>query len=191
MPIPPVQWLRKKWMFGAAGFVVLVAVFTLLRASPWSHPMMAGDIPLPFGQKGALQGSLTKFGQRNGIDVYDVAFDHSEVSEHLTNEACDDGDTDSGDGCSDACVIEESTNCQGSPSVCLSFNAYVKKLADTSKNGQVSATEALLLQIVVFEAQEKEYPTVEQYDVNRDRAVDSTDLSIVITELKILAPPSR
>ena len=84
MPTLPIQWLRKKAMFGAAGFVVLLAVFTLFRASPWRHPMMAGDIPLPFGQEGALQGSLTKFGQRNGIDVYDVTFDHSEVSEHLT-----------------------------------------------------------------------------------------------------------
>lgn len=84
MPTLPIQWLRKKAMFGAAGFALLIAVFTLLQASPWSHPLMAGNIPLPFGEAGALQGSLTKFGQRNGIDVYDVTFDHSEVSEHLT-----------------------------------------------------------------------------------------------------------
>ncbi len=84
MPTLPIQWLRKKAMFGAAGFVVFLAVFTLLQTSPWSQPMMAGGIPLPFGQGNMLQGSLTKFGQKNGIDVYDVTFEHSEVSEHLT-----------------------------------------------------------------------------------------------------------
>ncbi|MFP2909347.1 DUF4215 domain-containing protein, partial [Pyxidicoccus sp. 3LFB2] len=33
-------------------------------------------------------------------------------------EACDDGDTTSGDGCSGACVIEAGYSCSGSPSVC-------------------------------------------------------------------------
>ena len=35
-----------------------------------------------------------------------------------TNEACDDGNTDDGDGCSSACAIEEGWDCAGEPSVC-------------------------------------------------------------------------
>lgn len=34
------------------------------------------------------------------------------------SEACDDGDTDAGDGCSAACAIEHGWTCSGAPSVC-------------------------------------------------------------------------
>jgi len=36
-----------------------------------------------------------------------------------TEEACDDGDLDSGDGCSNACHVEAGYSCTGSPSVCV------------------------------------------------------------------------
>ena len=35
-------------------------------------------------------------------------------------EGCDDGNTEDGDGCSSACLIEEGFNCQGTPSECTS-----------------------------------------------------------------------
>lgn len=34
-------------------------------------------------------------------------------------EACDDGDTDNGDGCSSTCTIETDCSCQGEPSTCF------------------------------------------------------------------------
>ena len=37
-----------------------------------------------------------------------------------TEEGCDDGNTDDGDGCSSACQIESGYNCSGEPSVCSS-----------------------------------------------------------------------
>lgn len=87
MPTLPTLWLGKKLIFGVSALTVLIAVVVAVNSSPWSRPLMAGDIPLPFGEKGStLHGALTKFGQRNGIDVFDVFFDHSEVSEHLLTD---------------------------------------------------------------------------------------------------------
>ncbi|MBR58381.1 MAG: hypothetical protein CMH54_10215 [Myxococcales bacterium] len=40
------------------------------------------------------------------------------VVQAATNEACDDGNTDDGDGCSSACVVEEGWDCAGEPTVC-------------------------------------------------------------------------
>jgi cysteine-rich repeat protein len=37
-----------------------------------------------------------------------------------TGEACDDGDTSSGDGCSVGCTVESGYTCTGEPSVCIS-----------------------------------------------------------------------
>ncbi len=87
MPTLPTLWLRKKVIFGVAILTVLIAAVVTVNVSPWSHPLMAGDIPLPFGERGStLHGALTKFGQKNGIDVFEVSFDHSEVSEHLQTD---------------------------------------------------------------------------------------------------------
>jgi len=38
-----------------------------------------------------------------------------------TGQACDDGDTDDGDGCSALCELEEGWDCSGSPTVCSSI----------------------------------------------------------------------
>ena len=35
-----------------------------------------------------------------------------------SGEVCDDGDTSSGDGCSNSCLVEPGYNCSGTPSVC-------------------------------------------------------------------------
>lgn len=105
-------------------------------------------------------------------------------------EACDDDDTDSGDGCSDACAIEEKTNCQGSPSVCISYNAFVKKLAnikDSDSEG-TRGRKALTVELDLLEVTEKDYALVKKYDINNDGKVDSTDVDAISEELTILAP---
>lgn len=105
------------------------------------------------------------------------------------NEACDDGDTDAGDGCSATCGVEENFNCtKTSPSVCITYNEFVKNLADTNKNGTVSDNEALLLTLDLADAPSKTYETVKKYDINNDGVVNNTDLLAIFAELDILAP---
>lgn len=38
------------------------------------------------------------------------------------DEKCDDGDVDSGDGCSNDCKVEDGWTCTGEPSVCTIIN---------------------------------------------------------------------
>lgn len=54
------------------------------------------------------------------------------------SEACDDGDTDAGDGCSTACAIEAGWTCAGAPSVCATTcGDGVKAGAEQCDDGNV------------------------------------------------------
>lgn len=105
-------------------------------------------------------------------------------------EQCDDGDTDSTDGCSAVCVQESGFTCTGdAPSLCLTYNQIVKKLADIDPvNAVVSQREALILTIDMIFAPGQPYATVSRFDINGDGVVNQVDRDIVSTELSILAP---
>ncbi len=105
-------------------------------------------------------------------------------------EQCDDANPDLGDGCTDACSIEEKFRCTGTPSVCLSYNAYVKVISGIKDSDSVDAKgrKALLLVVNIMEAQDKEYDLVKRYDINNDGVIDSVDSGLADDELAILAP---
>ncbi len=104
------------------------------------------------------------------------------------SETCDDGDTDSGDGCSSLCAIEPHFRCIGTPSVCQSYNAFVLALADTNHNGVVSDTEALVLTLDLVDAPDQPYNSVSRFDIDNDGDVDTTDVTLILAELDVLAP---
>jgi cysteine-rich repeat protein len=116
-------------------------------------------------------------------------------------EACDDGDTDSGDGCSNQCAQEDNFRCetlQGQATSCISYLNYVKTLADTNTDGTVSDDEAVELIMQSVEATDKPYADVKKFDVDLDGDVDDiydldandpkSDVIIIIEQLDILAP---
>ncbi len=106
-------------------------------------------------------------------------------------EVCDDHNTTSGDGCSVTCTVEANFSCtKDSPSVCISYNDFVKALADTNHNGTVSDSEALLVTLDLADAPGQPYDTVKKYDINADGVVDNADFSAISTELEVLAPQS-
>ncbi len=81
----PARWTRKNLLAGVALVLVLSVAYVLLQPKQIAKPLFFGSIPIPFAYQdsSSLRGSLTLFGQRNGIDVYEVAFDHAEPSELL------------------------------------------------------------------------------------------------------------
>ncbi len=80
--------LQKGWqraVYAAVAISVVLLSFVLLHSPKQSDTLMLGDIPIPFGMNNSsLKGSITLFGQRNGISVFEVEFNHGEASEHLT-----------------------------------------------------------------------------------------------------------
>ncbi len=105
-----------------------------------------------------------------------------------TDETCDDANVVSGDGCSNMCATESEYRCTGTPSSCISYLDFVKNLADTNRNGTVSDTEALILTLDVADAPDQPYNTVSQFDIDADGDVDNTDVTLILTQLDILAP---
>lgn len=106
-----------------------------------------------------------------------------------TGEQCDDGKpSQSGDGCSTTCAVEAKFTCTGAPSVCLSYNAIVKRLADTNANGIVDDREALNLALDMINAPDQPYAA--KFDINGDAVVNQIDSDIVMSELTSLAPLS-
>ncbi len=104
-------------------------------------------------------------------------------------EACDDGDTTGGDGCSATCTVESNFSCnRATPNVCITYNQFVKNLADTAPtNGTVSQNEALLVTLRIGDAiSNQQYDA--GLDINGDGVFNSIDSSAIFTELDILAP---
>jgi cysteine-rich repeat protein len=84
LPIPA-HWSTRtvRVSAGVAGLFV-VAALLVLTTGTFDQPFVYKDIPLPFGgQTTSLRGAVTLFGQRNGINVYDVTFNNEESLEHL------------------------------------------------------------------------------------------------------------
>ncbi len=105
-------------------------------------------------------------------------------------EQCDDANSDFGDGCNDACSTEEKFRCTGAPSVCLSYNAYVKVISGI-KDADSAATrgrKSLLVELDLIEAPDKAYDLVKKYDINNDGVVDAVDVEAIREELSVLAP---
>ncbi len=81
----PARWSKQTIAVASAPIVALALAFVLLQEGAVPAPRMFGSIPLPFlSESSSLQGSLTLFGKRNGIDVYEVNFNHAEPFEHLS-----------------------------------------------------------------------------------------------------------
>ncbi len=78
-------WASKKALTGIAGVTVMVVLFLVLgHASRASKPLLFQGIPIPFAVDHAnLQGSITRFGKRNNIDVLDVTYNNGEHKEIL------------------------------------------------------------------------------------------------------------
>lgn len=105
-----------------------------------------------------------------------------------SGETCDDGNAANTDGCSSTCIVETDFSCTGAPSTCQSYLEFVKALADTNTDGTVSDNEALVLTLDVADAPAQPYNTVSQFDIDGDGDVDNTDVTIILTQLDILAP---
>jgi cysteine-rich repeat protein len=112
------------------------------------------------------------------------------------SEACDDNNTDSGDGCSNLCAIEANFRCvtlPGQATVCTSYLNYVLSLADkntvgTPGHGVVSNAESDSLTWIILGALDKPYTDVKEFDMNTDGIVDGIDIVIIFDQLDILAP---
>ncbi|MBI3784775.1 MAG: VCBS repeat-containing protein, partial [Deltaproteobacteria bacterium] len=55
-------------------------------------------------------------------------------------EACDDGNTSNGDGCSDACMVQAGYVCAGQPSVCIAFTPTVTGTATSTPSPILTPT---------------------------------------------------
>lgn len=75
----------KKAVAAALCITAVLLAIVFLTAPKETESLMLGDIPIPFGMNGSsLKGSITLFGQRNDISVFEVEFNHGEASEHLS-----------------------------------------------------------------------------------------------------------
>jgi uncharacterized delta-60 repeat protein len=100
---------------------------SLVSTTPYSTPINQSTAPLTIG--GDSNWDLW-YGYVDEVRVYDRALTQAEIqADHsymsicgdgtvAASEACDDGDTNNGDGCSSTCQVEPGYVCNGSPSIC-------------------------------------------------------------------------
>lgn len=88
MPILPISRLKRRVLLIGAAVTILVSFIVTVELVSKNHRSTDKDIPLPFGQQGSsLKGELTLAGARSGgINVYDVTFNHGELSAHLASD---------------------------------------------------------------------------------------------------------
>lgn len=85
MPTMDAPWLGKKLLIGVAALSAAFVLLTIVRSTTERPTLADRTIPVPFlsNAGSSLKGSLTFFGKRNGIDVYEVKFNNGEPFEHL------------------------------------------------------------------------------------------------------------
>lgn len=85
--LQPAAWVKKSRIV-VGSIVAVLALAVLLQAGPPQGSFVTQEgltIPMPFLRQdtGKLAGRVTFFGQRNGIDVYEVTYNNGEISEDL------------------------------------------------------------------------------------------------------------
>lgn len=81
----PAPWISKKHLIGA-GVVTLVLTITLgIQAQPRVYEKTFAGVPIPFlPADESLAASVEFYDTRNGIDIYEVRFEHGELAEWLS-----------------------------------------------------------------------------------------------------------
>lgn len=82
---------------------------------------------------------LSSFGYSTDVNLSggcDVPSDVCGDGAITGTEACDDGNTDAGDGCSDVCAIEDGWECSGEPSMCTEIEVPPEPTESSTNTAQ-------------------------------------------------------